>query len=358
MVTIGENIYPKAAQTNSATPQEKSTNSTQTLSSHETLMNQLKMANSDNFINSVTNSLDITMGDNDLISDMPLLVSDNEVSDDDTYSLLSFTNQRILKREANITESAGSVSGSGSGSGSSSVSVSNSTESPSGSDETDHGVSIITSSSNALVETQNTATRSLKPSPLQTVTSKTSQLSPSQFKLQRNQLMGIIVKYIATKIHNSFPPESPRLVKSNEMPLDKFLLILTSRLQLTIPMFMKGIIYLFRYMDIIYLLRYLNQSNNFANYNSMDFELKKLLVGCFKLAILREQKLNVKRTENKSAPNNPNWSSITGLSSHEINTVVKKIISRMNGKLNIKNIELVRLKSEIFRFVKMVSNEV
>lgn len=354
MVTIRENIYPKAAQTSSATPQEKSTNSAQTLSSHETLMNQLKMANSDNFINSVTNSLDITMGDNDLISDMPLLVSDNEVSDDDTYSLLSFTNQRTLKREANITEPAGP--GLGSGSGSSSVLVS--PESPSGSDETDHGVTNITSSSNALVQTQNPATGSLKPSPLQTVTSKTSQLSPSQFKLQRNQLMGIIVKYIATKIHNSFPPESPRLVKSDEIPLDKFLLILTSRLQLTIPMFMKGIIYLFRYMDIIYLLRYLNQSNNFANYNSMDFELKKLLVGCFKLAILREQKLNVKRTENKTAPNNPNWSTITGLSSHEINTVVKKIISRMNGKLNIKNIELVRLKSEIFRFVKMVSNEV
>lgn len=327
MVTIGENVYPKATQTTAAPPQEKPA---QTLSSHEPL-NQIKAADSDsdNLFNNITNSLDITMADKELISDMPLLMSDNDVSDDDTFSLRSFTHPRLLKRaEEPVPAPAPSP-----------VAI----QQPPSHER----------ASSTVVRTSNKESTS-KPSPLQAVTSNT-QLSPAQFQLQRNQLMGIIVKYIATKIHNSFPPESPTPVKSDELPLDKFLLILTSRLQLSIPMFMKGIIYLFRYMDIIYLLRYLNQSNNFANYNSMDFELKKLLVGCFKLAIVREQKL-LKRAD-KTAPASPNWSSITGLSGHEINSVVKKIISRMNGKLNIKNIELVRLKSEIFRFVKMVSSE-
>ena len=45
-------------------------------------------------------------------------------------------------------------------------------------------------------------------------------------------------------------------------------------------------------MDIIYLLRYLNQTNNFVNYNDMGFELKKLIVGCLKLAIIKENRIN------------------------------------------------------------------
>ncbi|KAG7660562.1 uncharacterized protein J8A68_005981 [[Candida] subhashii] len=186
---------------------------------------------------------------------------------------------------------------------------------------------------------------------LTTTTTKSQQLSPEQFKNERIQLMTIIVKYIATKIHNSFPPESPRQMKPNELPLDKFLLLLTCRLQLTLPLFMKGIIYLFRYMDIIYLLRYLNQSNNFINYKDMGFELKKLIVGCFKLTILKERRIHKDRF-------NYNWHQITGLTNQETNSIVKKIVSRMNGKLNIKDVELVRMKSELFRFVKMVSTEV
>lgn len=98
-------------------------------------------------------------------------------------------------------------------------------------------------------------------------------------------------------------------------------------------------------MDIIYLLRYLNQSNNFANYNEMDFELKKLIVGCFKLTLIRERV-------------SKNWNQVTGLSNNEINRVVKTIVGRLNGKLLIKDIELVKLKLEIFRFVKMVTNRI
>ncbi|ODV79807.1 uncharacterized protein CANTADRAFT_49907 [Suhomyces tanzawaensis NRRL Y-17324] len=188
---------------------------------------------------------------------------------------------------------------------------------------------------------------------------KTDGLSPQQFKQERSQLMTIIVKYIATKIQNSFPPESPRIVNADELPLDRFLLLLTSRLKLSLPVFMKGIIYLFRYMDIIYLLRYLNQSNNFANYTDMGFELKKLIVGCFKLAIMREKKMQA-HAQSGAVDNylDLNWQRVAGLPNQEINTIVKKIVSRMNGKLNIKNIELVKLKSEIFRFVKMVATEV
>lgn len=166
-----------------------------------------------------------------------------------------------------------------------------------------------------------------------------------ELELERSKVMKIVVKYIAMKIRNSFPPESPRTRDTNEMPLDKFLMILVSRLQLTLPMFMRGIIYLFRYMDIIYLLRYLNQSNNFANYNEMGYGLKKLIVGCFKLSLARERITK-------------DWSGITGLANSEINSIVKTLVSRLNGKLMIKNIELIRLKSEIFRFVKMVTKTV
>ncbi|KAK6465362.1 hypothetical protein DFJ63DRAFT_310459 [Scheffersomyces coipomensis] len=197
-------------------------------------------------------------------------------------------------------------------------------------------------------------------------------LTFSQFKQERNQLMSIIIKYIATKIHNSFPPERPKMLTNGqlELSLDKFLLLLTSRLKLNLTMFMKGIIYLFRYMDIIYLLRYLNQTNNFVNYNDMGFELKKLIIGCFKLAILREKKISSKDQSQKTITSsnqtteiggdqfNFNWSHITGLPNSEINQIVKTIMNRMNGKLLIKDVELVRLKSEIFRFVKMVATEV
>lgn len=169
-------------------------------------------------------------------------------------------------------------------------------------------------------------------------------ISEAQFRSERSQLMKIAVKYVAMKITNSFPPELARKIDPTEMPLDTFLLILTSRLQLTLPLFMKGIIYLFRYMDIIYLLRYLNQSNNFLNYTEMGFGLKKLIVGCFKLTLAREKI-------------GKDWSGVTGLANSEINTTVKTVVKRLNGKLAIKNIELLRLKSEIYRFVKMVVKE-
>lgn len=185
---------------------------------------------------------------------------------------------------------------------------------------------------------------------------------PDQFKSERNQLMTIIVKYVATKIQNSFPPDFAEASKQfpKELPLDRFLLLITSRLHLNLPLFMKGIIYLFRYMDIIYLLRYLNQSNNTANTMDMGYELKKLIIGCFKLSILREQKLVQLKVSKDYAVvrHNYNWSAITGLPGSEINAIVKNIMGRMNGKLNIKNSELIKLKQEIFRFVKMVAQEV
>lgn len=169
--------------------------------------------------------------------------------------------------------------------------------------------------------------------------------STDTFKQERSKVMKIIVKYVAMKIKNSFPPESARTHNPNEMPLDEFLMILVSRLQLTLPTFMKGIIYLFRYMDIIYLLRYLNQSNNFANYTDMGYGLKKLIIGCYRLVLARERVTK-------------DWSGITGLSNAQINSVVKTVVGRLNGKLNIKSIELVRMRSEIFRFVKMVTKSV
>lgn len=167
------------------------------------------------------------------------------------------------------------------------------------------------------------------------------------FSFERKQLMTIVVKYISTKITNSFPPDTPHKIKPNELPLDKFLLILVSRLQLNLPDFMRGVIYLFRYMDIIYLLRYLNQSNNFANYNEMEFGLKKLIVGCFKLVLIKKRKSK-----------DIDWFASTQLPNGEVNKVVKTIVKRLNGKIQIKDIELVKLKSEIFRFVKMVTKRI
>lgn len=184
-------------------------------------------------------------------------------------------------------------------------------------------------------------------------TSKQSSLecSQEQFKLERTKIMTIVIKYVTAKIHNSFPPDSGRNVKQNELPLDKFLLILTSRLRITLPVFLKAIIYLFRYMDIIYLLRYLNQTNNFVNYNDMGFELKKLIVGCLKLAIIKENRINKKKYV-------LNWEQITGLKNQEINSIVKTLVGRMNGKLNIKDVEVANMKNEMFRFVKMISTQV
>ncbi|KAI5957547.1 hypothetical protein KGF57_003241 [Candida theae] len=188
-------------------------------------------------------------------------------------------------------------------------------------------------------------------------------ISPEQFKHQRTQLMTIIVKYVATKIYNTFPPEAPKrkgssspsspttssaqtLASSNELPLDKFLLLLTSRLRVSLSTFLKAIIYLFRYMDIIYLLRYLNQTNNFVNYNDMGFELKKLIVGCFKLTIIKENRVSAKKLQ-------VNWQHVTGLSNQEINSIVRQLVNRMNGKLTIKDVEVVRMKNEMYRFVNL-----
>lgn len=162
--------------------------------------------------------------------------------------------------------------------------------------------------------------------------------SPQQ---QRSQVMAVIVRYVAAKIKNWFPPEQASRIDGS-LPLDKFLLILTSRLQVTLVEFTRSVIYLFRYMDIVYLLRYLNQSNNMANYNGMDFSLRRLIVGCFKLALTRGGATR-------------DFAHITGLSNHEIGVVTRKIILRMNGKVAIKDRELLRMKLELYKFVRMVA---
>lgn len=162
------------------------------------------------------------------------------------------------------------------------------------------------------------------------------------FKIGRRKLMTIIVKYISTKIDNAFPSASSPEVPRSKISLETFLLVLTTRLQLPLGVFMKGVIYLFRYMHIVYLLRYLNQSNNFANYNAMDFDVKRLLVGCFKIACAGE---NMKK----------DWSRATGLPEREIEHVAKTMIKRMNCKINIKNTELMKLRNEIFYFVRLVT---
>lgn len=196
-----------------------------------------------------------------------------------------------------------------------------------------------------VAETSSQAAKNVTDDKLEDVAAETPKLSVAQFETEKQRVMKIVVKYVSMKITNLFPPELPRTMDPNEMPLESFLMILTSRLQLSLTTFMKGIIYLFRYMDIIYLLRYLNQSNNFANYTEMGFCIKKLIIGCFKLTLARDR---VQK----------DWSAITGLSNSEINSVAKTVINRLNGKLIIKNVEVVRMKSEIFRFVKMVTKTV
>lgn len=170
-------------------------------------------------------------------------------------------------------------------------------------------------------------------------------LTSEQFINERTQLMTIVVKYLATKINNSFPPESTKHASTKELPLDKFMLVLTSRLNLSLNSFMQGMIYLFRYMDVVYLLRYLNQSNNFANYNEMQFSVKKLIIGCFKITLTNDKI-------------NKDWCGITGLDKHELDSIVDVLTTRMNGKLSIKQIEILKMKSEIFRFVKMVTKAI
>ena len=74
-------------------------------------------------------------------------------------------------------------------------------------------------------------------------------------------------------------------------------------------------------------------------------------MGCFKLAIIKENRIN----KNKYVLN---WEQITGLKNQEINSIVKTLVGRMNGKLNIKDIEVANMKNEMFRFVKMISTQV
>lgn len=176
----------------------------------------------------------------------------------------------------------------------------------------------------------------------QRVEERRSEDYEEDFKVGRRKLMTIIVKYISAKINNAYPSASPQGIPKSKVSLETFLLVLTTRLQLPLGTFMKGVIYLFRYMHIVYLLRYLNQSNNFANYNAMGFDVKRLLVGSFKIACAGEK---MKK----------DWSRSTGLSEHEIEHVAKTMIKRMNCKINIKGSELMKLRNEIFYFVKLVT---
>lgn len=170
--------------------------------------------------------------------------------------------------------------------------------------------------------------------------SKVTDLSPKVFKQERNQLMMVIIKYVSIKITNLFPPSS----KECKISLEKWLIIVINRLKLSLNSFLTSMIYLFRYMDIIYLLRYLNQSNNFANFNEMDYPLRELIVGCFKLTLMKEKV-------------HKNWPHLVGLSNNEVNSIIKTILKRLNNKLIIKDNELQKFKNEIFRYVKMISSQ-
>lgn len=395
MVVVSDSGSINTANPGAGLPQ-KSVSSNNLSSSYELLMNHLTMAD--------TNSLDITSSATsvsdpesakvdgsqrtfgDFIEDMPILLSDHDFSDEDSFSTHSTHSHH--KRSRRLQEQPQSALRNESPNpgddfrpsaaaeevkrsirnNESTVGTVASTKDLKNSDKFEISEKDVLStqklsdiSEKSISQRLLSVSTAVANSAKKTVTSH--KLSAEQFHYERNQLMTITVKYVATKIHNSFPPESPRLIKPNELPLDKFLLLLTSRLRLTLTMFMKGIIYLFRYMDIIYLLRYLNQSNNFLNYNDMGFELKKLIVGCFKLALVREKKMiNLHNSVNNKPQQNDlyeyNWAAITGLPNHDINNIVKRIVSRMNGKLNIKTAELIRMKSEIYRFVRMVANEV
>lgn len=194
-----------------------------------------------------------------------------------------------------------------------------------------------------------------------------SSLSPLVFFQERTRLMAIIVKYIATKIENSFPPDSSGGINAADLELDKVMLLLVARLGLTLPLFLKLIIYLFRYMDIVYLLRYLNQLNNMANYQLMDFGLKQLIIGCFKLTVEMERQEEIKTGVTDIVTGmqglagriyTKDWEAITGFNMTEIDVIALTISKRLNGKLTIKTMELLKLKSEIHRFVRMVSTAV
>lgn len=296
-----------------------------------------------------------------LVGDMPPLISDHDLTDDETASMMSLrTSERRGHRQRTQTA------------------VSPFTPMSPGEPRLPLMLdTLLVASVRSSRHYRHTSVGSPRASPRTTFTQLNTQIHPpalgllfgpptdnspllgEQLKFQRQKLMAVLVKYIATKIYNSFPPESPKIGATSELGLDKFLLILVSRLRLTLPVFMKGVIYLFRYMDIIYLLRYLNQLNNFANYCAMDFELKPLIVGCIKLAVSRERELIKLKLQKLDRPiadpyQHIDWSRV-GMSHADINNTVKTIVTRMNGKLMIKNVELVKLRSEMLRFVKMVA---
>lgn len=257
---------------------------------------------------------------NDYINEVPLLV--DEMTDDEDDELESRRSVRGYDSKVQVDVSVSGTSLNGSNLPSTSASASTNAG-------TDPVPQTCTNSTNS---TNSNST---------SITSKSLRSNKTTIKQERNQLMMVVIKYISIKITNLFPPSS----SESKISLEKFLIIMINRLKLSLPNFLKAIIYLFRYMDIIYLLRYLNQSNNFANFTEMDFPLKKLIIGCFKLTLLRERV-------------HKNWGKLTGLGDNEVNVVIQSILKRLNNKIIIKESELSKFKLEVFRYVKMVSNEV
>lgn len=266
------------------------------------------------------------------INDIPLLVEDS----DDESGATSFGGID----EESVWRELGETSGVITGNSTSIATATTTSTSPS----TATSTSTSTSPSTATSTSTNTTTTTCSSSGEETSPNsqpKISSLPQSQIKQQRNQIMMTIVKYVSIKITNLFPPTSSQ----SKISLEKFLVIMINRLKLSLPNFLKALIYLFRYMDIIYLLRYLNQSNNYANFNEMDFPLKKLIIGCFKLTLLKERV-------------HKNWYKLCGLKDNEINVIIKTILKRLNNKVNIKEGEIVRFKTEVYRYVKSVSQVV
>lgn len=272
---------------------------------------------------------------NDYINEVPLLV--DEMTDDDDDELESKRTARDMESKANVDVSVSGLNSGGSGAGSLNYNISTvSTTATTGGSTTDRRPD--------LKDNINPTEKDKTSMPLEAneIAAVTKPNKKSMFKQERNQLMMVIIKYTSIKITNLFPPSS----SESKISLEKFLIIMVNRLKMSLPNFIKATIYLFRYMDVIYLLRYLNQSNNFANFTEMDFPLKKLIIGCFKLTLMREHI-------------HKNWYKLTGgLSDNEINIVIQSILKKLNNKIIIKKSEIVKFKLEMFRYVKMVSNQV
>lgn len=188
-----------------------------------------------------------------------------------------------------------------------------------------------------------------------------SGITPYRFYLERNDAMGLIVQYITRQIYAKFPIDM--LEQDQEMyplrPLPQFLVLMLTQMQVTFPVFKIMVLLLFRYINLIYLLRYVNQSNNLMarpdGPMGLQDLLRHLLSGALRLATYYHNRF-YRPSRPVPVIDSARWESETGIGSRDVDAVALRMLKTMNGKLHVKEAEMTKLSMELFKFVNAVNH--